>query len=788
MKSVFALLATILPAGAASAQTASDPKVVAQGVQQLFDRRCAECHDAHKAGGKAKGGFGFVLDFARMRSDPDYVNLSSPENSPIYRLLIDSDPESRMPQLTKTEKERGLSEPEPLPGTESALVLQWIQLGAPTPDGAGARELTATKPPAEPEKPASSVPDAPAPVAKRTPVREADATLELARDLRSQPEHDRAQVRYISILPQHNNTVEVSDAQLDVARNGVRKLLNSLSTNPKIATFAEVGPGKAFFRFKLEDLGWTAALWERIASFYPYGLEENDLGREAGSPVPILRADWLATNGTRPPLYHDILGLPATLDELNRKLGVDLVGNLQKFRALRAGFVASGISRFNRMIERHELGAWPGYYWLSYDFAGSNGQRDLLRNPLGPMRAQIAGGRREFEHDGGELIFSLPNGFQGYYLTNAAGGRLDIAPTSIVGDVGGVTGRPDIVNGLSCIICHSGGMKEQPGNKDAVTDQVRAVAGRGGFSAAEEEAILGLYREQKEVDAAIGEDRATFKAALAKAGVTQGSTEPISALALPFEERLTTARAAAELGLAADELERKLSERDDQGILRIQLGQRALPRDGFGEQFADVARRLGVGRVRMAGARLQGSVDVLRDEQEKKRPQQLLFELRTDKSMYRKDEPVNVTIFAQQEGHLRLFYKDAAGQVTTLFPSAAVEQQAKSRGVALDDRIPGGKPVVVSGKGSRTNITVFIDGPKFGREQLGAVLTDAPIEDDAEFRAELEKSGSMEVALSSIAVKSAVVRVNNPDARRAHGPARTPRLGVQIVNLHTVPR
>jgi hypothetical protein len=82
---------------------------------------------------------------------------------------------------------------------------------------------------------------------------------------------------------------------------------------------------------------------------------------------------------------------------------------------------------------------------------------------------------------------------------------------------------------------------------------------------------------------------------------------------------------------------------------------------------------------------------------------------------------------------------------------------------------------------------VDISGPKFGREQIAAVLTDAPIDDDAEFRAELEKTGSIEVAVSCIAMKSAVTRVNR-GARRQTDAAQSPRLGVQIVNIHTSPK
>ena len=46
--------------------------------------------------------------------------------------------------------------------------------------------------------------------------------------------------------------------------------------------------------------------------------------------------------------------------------------------------------------------------------------QSLFEHPLGP------GGTDGFKHDGGEAIFSLPNGFQAYYLNTADGKPLRI--------------------------------------------------------------------------------------------------------------------------------------------------------------------------------------------------------------------------------------------------------------------------------------------------------------------------------------------------------------------------
>jgi hypothetical protein len=100
----------------------------------------------------------------------------------------------------------------------------------------------------------------------------------------------------------------------------------------------------------------------------------------------------------------------------------------------------SGVSANNRLIERHM--ARNGYFWTSYDFGGNRDRQSLYEFPLGP------GGPHGFNHDGGETIFSLPNGFQACFLNNSKGQPLDKGPTSIVRE----PSRKDfsVTNGISC--------------------------------------------------------------------------------------------------------------------------------------------------------------------------------------------------------------------------------------------------------------------------------------------------------------------------------------------------
>ena len=143
------------------------------------------------------------------------------------------------------------------------------------------------------------------------------------------------------------------------------------------------------------------------------------------SEVPLIHVDWFLATASLPPLYHDILRLPETDRELEKDLGIDVAENLRRApgrNVWRAGFNDSGPSLHNRVVERHT--SRYGAYWKSYDFSGSVGKQHIFTYPL------------SFEHDGGEIIFHLPNGLQAYYISNASGVRIDAAPTSIVRDPG----------------------------------------------------------------------------------------------------------------------------------------------------------------------------------------------------------------------------------------------------------------------------------------------------------------------------------------------------------------
>ena len=65
-----------------------------------------------------------------------------------------------------------------------------------------------------------------------------------------------------------------------------------------------------------------------------------------------MKADWFAARATLPPLYHDLLGIPLDVRKLEKRLGVDVRRNIERHRVARAGVQVSGVSQYNRLIER----------------------------------------------------------------------------------------------------------------------------------------------------------------------------------------------------------------------------------------------------------------------------------------------------------------------------------------------------------------------------------------------------------------------------------------------------
>ncbi|MFY0537743.1 hypothetical protein [Nannocystis pusilla] len=415
-----------------------------------------------------------------------------------------------------------------------------------------------------------------------------DVLAEILADLTLLDSARQRTTRYVTFA--HLHSAGFCEEQLEGYRHAFAKLINHLSLAPTIRVPEAIDEARTIYRIDLVDYGWTADTWAQITAADPYAIAfRSDDARKIQQAAEVelfsVKGDWFIEAASRPPLYHTVLGIPGTRAELESDLGVDVEANLAEEvvsdtdEVLRAGFRDSKVSRSNRVIERHQLPS-AGYraYWLSYDFADNEGDKDILNRPL------------DFVEDGGEIIFTLPNGLQGYMIVNAAGARLDRAPIDIVHD-SEVAEEPEVINGLSCMSCHSEGMRP-------ATDQVRGHVDDNiaVFDDVVRQQVARLYAPQDEFDRAQQRDIETFAASLAQSGaaVRVGGYEPVMAAHIAFDLDVDLRRAAAEFGLSETELLKNLNRLEP----LLGLDRSPVSRDTFENGFAAAACVLKLGSTR----------------------------------------------------------------------------------------------------------------------------------------------------------------------------------------------
>ena len=393
---------------------------------------------------------------------------------------------------------------------------------------------------------------------------------------------DRAFARYFTLTHLYNarETPEI----LGEYRKALSKLVNSVSWGLEVINPQPIDSQATIFYIDLRHYEWDRIDgWTKIEEAYPYhiafdapaqsGLREQlvRLQTQMNCVIPSAHIDWFLATASTPPLYHELLSLPLTDGEFEQQLDVDVVGNLTNapgVRVWRAGFNNSGVSNNNRVVERHT--SRYGAYWKSYDFAGSVGEQNIFTHPL------------NFTHDGGEAIFNLPNGLQGYYLANSSGFRLDEAPINIVSNP--AASDPTVRNGLSCIGCHTEGMK-------TFEDQVRSVIESNPNPPYNKAQALRLYVEKSDMDARVGVDMERYREALEATGGAVGGVEPISRFHETFHGAVDAAYAAAVVGLETQTFLERVRENtglQNVGLLALEGQNGSVNRDTWTASFRDV--------------------------------------------------------------------------------------------------------------------------------------------------------------------------------------------------------
>ena len=535
--------------------TADAQENLAQQVSAIFQQNCLNCHGPSGPFKEA-----LLLDRSAL-IDTQVVIPGNPGNSEFYKRLLG--PTENGPQMP-------LNLP-PLSPEAVETIARWITTGAPDWDVQHDINFITT-----------------------------DAILNTIRNhLESLDPFDRPSARYFTMTHLYN--AGESRETLSDYRIALSKLINSLSWKFEITNPIPIDEAQTIFYIDLRRYKWntTTDVWTHIEQAYPYniafdpetqaGLLEKliQLQTETGSTVPFVHADWFLATASLPPLYHDILGLPQTDRVLEAQLEVNVASNIRNAPGIdvwRAGFNDSGVSSNNRVVERHT--SQHGAYWKSYDFAGSVGSQNIFTHPL------------DFTHDGGEIIFNLPNGLQAYLLVDANGNRLNDAPIDIVSNP--AASDPTVKNGLSCIGCHTQGMKK-------FEDSVRAAIEQDDNPPYNKEQALRLYSKQSVLDNLVAKDTLRFQQALEKIGgpfaddvsrqrfFKQHENEPIQRFHELFQAPLSASDAAAAVGLETEAFLAQIREKQSLKNLGLQTltdVNGTVKRDAWTSNFHDMMSAL----------------------------------------------------------------------------------------------------------------------------------------------------------------------------------------------------
>ncbi len=523
-------------------QTVAAQEDIAEQAYLILEQNCLSCHGPHGAFTEQ-----IVIDLDRPKDliDSGAVVPGNPLQSELYTRLTHPDPTKRMPlggQLS-----------------DDAIVTigNWIQAGVPSPKIRRNDNFISTD----------------------------DMLTAMQGHLATLESFDRPFARYVTTTHLYN--AGESQEALKAYHIALSKLINSLSWGFQIINPQPIDPTETLFYIDLRDYEWdTRDAWTQIENIYPYAIA-SDEGTQAGllakltalraemqCEVPFVYADWFLATASLPPLYHDILALPETEQELERELRIDVARNLQSapgVRVWRAGTNNSGVSNHNRVVERHT--SPYGAYWKSHDFAGSAGAQNIFTHPL------------SFERDGGEVIFNLPNGLQAYYIADGFGNRIDVAPTTIVSNP--AASDPAVRNGISCIGCHTEGMKD-------FEDEVRGTIERIENPNFDKDHALRLYVTNDVMAALVEQDTTRYKAALEATGGVFGGIEPVHRFHEEYQGALDAPHAAAAVGLETEAFLTEIQEKSSLQRLGLTglLSGGNVKRDVWTAQFSEVISAL----------------------------------------------------------------------------------------------------------------------------------------------------------------------------------------------------
>ena len=595
-----------------------DPR--AAKARLVLNTHCARCHQRdHLQRPAPAREIGDILDLDRIASDPSLVVPGNADASLLYSLMV----RREMPPGAPLEASPG----DPPTSAEVDALRDWIE----------------ALPLAGP---------ATCPTRARLDGRDVGEAAGVAIEKAGEAGSD---LRFVSLAHLFNTCV--SDLRLGGYRQAVSKVLNSVSRSAAPLRPAPIDPSGMVLAVRLSELGWTAEDWDLVLRGTPVVT-----GLPAALAKRVVPADALAAALVTPRVYSGLLRLAPTLDDQLGALGLDRSKAEQARPARRIGLKSSQMSRGHRLIE--QLDRPSGSVWLVYDFAGSDGPRDLTTHPLGPGAVPSDGA--PFKPDAVRVMFNLPNGFAAFAVYDASGLRLDAVPAEVSAPAMASVSERSAPSG--CISCHDGGPR-----KAADTIREAALASASTLPKSVRDAVALLYPPASETDPIFATDSLRYRAALRAAGVdpelTIDGLEPVTALARTYHRPVARERLSEDAGEPVEALLKRLEAAGDAARMsaaRLRMGG-ALPRIEANRLLAPMAPEGAA-----AAADGDGQASPLFD-----------LTLLSDKRRYDVGEQASFSVRSSFDCNLTLISVNVAGKATVVFPNDFEPDNALKAGTIL---------------------------------------------------------------------------------------------------------
>ena len=506
-----------------------------QMVRAILELNCGTCH----MGQDAKGDFGYLLDMDELIANGKVVP-GNKGDSQLYTRMVGG----TMPPADRRSTQAPTY-------SQIELVGQFIdELGIPDPQSC---------------EPLAFM--------------DVETQIQLMRaDMADRDTRDRPFTRYLTVS--YSANAGDCGRALQRQRYALFKGINSVSTDPTVTQPVAIDEAETIYRIDIRDYGWDRSIdlqdndvsdpanvdfedgWEAIIAnptTAAYAVEyqgeaADDLALDAHTRVPFMPVNAFIQATEFGDLYYTLIGGRQSLFDFERDvLRIDTIERADENDLMRAGFSNSGVSKQERVLNRFDSGIAAGLsYWISFDFDGGNGGEGANGFERNVANDSIFANPLKFRFGGGEAIFSLQNGMQGYYAADGAGNRLATAPIGVVIDPAQNNGR--VTNGASCHSCHNAGMI-------SFTDSVRqyVVDNKVRFDRDTFDAVMDQYPDAATFQRQMDRDSNIHLQAAELAGVPQGVPDAVSRVYLDFQLRdIDLRNAAGELGVEQEVLSQNL--------------------------------------------------------------------------------------------------------------------------------------------------------------------------------------------------------------------------------------